>query len=96
MAWVFFRADTIGDAWGYLSGIIVNPLMPKNFAWFGYDIRIALILFIGLEWIGRYQFNWLDRLQGQWYRYPVYIITGFLIVFWGVFSEAKEFIYFQF
>ena len=96
VTWVFFRADTVGDAWGYLTGLFSNPLMPKNFAWFRYDIRIALILFLGLEWVGRYQFNWLERLQGKWYRYPAYLLTGFLIVFWGVFTEAKEFIYFQF
>lgn len=96
IAWVFFRADSVGDAWGYLGGLFKNPLLPRNFAWLGYDIRIALILFLGLEWIGRFQFNWLGRLEGKWYRYPVYLFTGFLIVFWGVFTEAKEFIYFQF
>lgn len=96
VAWVFFRVDSIGAAWGYLSSSFENPLLPKNFAWLGYDIRIALILFLGLEWIGRYQFNWMERLQRKWYRYPAYIFTGFLIVFWGVFTEAKEFIYFQF
>tara|TARA_R110002072_G_scaffold30097_11_gene94407 strand:+ start:1437 stop:2981 length:1545 start_codon:yes stop_codon:yes gene_type:complete len=96
IAWVFFRVDAVGDAWGYLSGLFVNPLIPKNFAWLGYDIRIALILFLALEWVGRYQINWLARLEGKWFRYPAYITTGFLIVFWGVFTEAKEFIYFQF
>lgn len=96
ISWVFFRADTIGDAWGYLSSFVSNPLMPKNFAWLGYDIRMALILFLGLEWIGRFQFNWLAKVEGKWYRYPAYIFTGFLIVFWGVFTETKEFIYFQF
>lgn len=96
IAWVFFRADTVGEAWEYLNGILANPLLPSNFAWLGYDIRIALILFIALEWLGRYQFNWLERLQGKWYRYPAYLFTGFLIVFWGVFTEVKEFIYFQF
>lgn len=96
VAWVFFRAGTIGEAWGYLTSVLLNPVLPKNFSWFGYDLRIALILFLVLEWIGRFQFNWLDRIKEKWYRYPAYFFTAFLIVFWGVFTEAKEFIYFQF
>lgn len=96
VAWVFFRAETIDEAWGYLSRLFVNPPFPKNFAWFGYDLRFALVLFLALEWIGRFQFNWMSRLKGNWYRYPIYIIIAFLIVYWGVFGEAKEFIYFQF
>lgn len=95
-AWVFFRASSVGDAWGYLLGFLNNPVLPENFAWIDYDLRMSLILFLGLEWVGRFQFNWMERIQGKWYRYPAYLITAFLIVFWGVFSEAKEFIYFQF
>ena len=96
LAWVFFRAETIGDAWGYLTSMVSNPILPKSFVWFGYDLRIALILFLVLEWTGRLQFNWMQRISQKWYRYPAYLFTAFLIVFWGVFTEAKEFIYFQF
>jgi D-alanyl-lipoteichoic acid acyltransferase DltB (MBOAT superfamily) len=96
LAWVFFRADTIGDAWGYLNGIVVNPFLPVNFGWFGYDLRILIVLYLILEWIGRFHFNWLARLEGKWYRFPAYFITGCLLIFWGIFSEPVEFIYFQF
>jgi D-alanyl-lipoteichoic acid acyltransferase DltB (MBOAT superfamily) len=96
VAWVFFRAGTIGEAWGYFGGMFSKAFLPLNFAWLGYDLRIALVIFLGLEWIGRFQFNWMERIQGKWYRYPAYLFTAFLIVFWGVFTEAKEFIYFQF
>jgi alginate O-acetyltransferase complex protein AlgI len=96
VAWVFFRADSVGNAWGYLSGVVLNPFLPSIFDWLDYDLRVALILFVGLEWIGRYQFNWFERVESRWYRYPAYLATAFLIVFWGVFTEVKEFIYFQF
>lgn len=96
VAWVFFRAETIGEAWGYLTGLFSNPILPNSFVWFGYDLRIALFLFLALEWLGRLQFNWMQRISQKWYRYPAYLFTAFLIVFWGVFTEAKEFIYFQF
>ncbi|REG91508.1 MBOAT family O-acyltransferase [Algoriphagus antarcticus] len=94
IAWVFFRSDTVGEAWGYLSGMATNSFLPSNFGWLGYDLRLALFLFLVLEWVGRYQFNWLERLQGKWYRYPSYmIITGFII--W-LGTNENQFIYFQF
>ena len=96
VAWVFFRADTVGDAWGYLSGIFSNAIFPSGYAWIGYNIRLALVLFIILEWFGRFKFNWLERLHGKWYRYPVYIGTIYSILFFGAFGEPVEFIYFQF
>lgn len=96
VAWVFFRAGTIGEAWGYFTHIFSNELLPTGYAWFGYNIRLALVLFIVLEWVGRFQYNWLESLQGKWYRYPVYIGTIYSILFFGVFGESIDFIYFQF
>ncbi|MBB6327811.1 D-alanyl-lipoteichoic acid acyltransferase DltB (MBOAT superfamily) [Algoriphagus iocasae] len=96
VAWVFFRAETVGDAVDYFTHIFRNSLFPTSYGWFGYNIRLALILFILLEWVGRFQFNWLERIQGKWYRYPAYISTIYSILFFGVFGEPIEFIYFQF
>ena len=96
LAWVFFRAETVGEAWSYLSGMVSNPLLPKNFAWMGYDLRVLIIVYLILEWVGRFHFNWLARLEGKWYRFPAYFTTGCLVVFWGIFTEPIEFIYFQF
>ncbi|MFC3880910.1 MBOAT family O-acyltransferase [Algoriphagus namhaensis] len=96
IAWVFFRADTIGDAWGYFHSFFTNPFLSSNFGWFIYDLRFALVVFLFLEWVGRFKLNWMEGLREKWYRYPVYIALGLLVVFWGVFTDAKEFIYFQF
>lgn len=96
VAWVFFRADTVGDAWGYLSGLFVNPLFPNNFNWFGYHLRVALVFFLVLEWTGRSQTNWIELISIKWYRYPVYFFVAFLIMYWGVFTQKIDFIYFQF
>lgn len=96
VAWVFFRADTVGAAWEYFESIFTNPILPVGYKWFGYNLRLAILLFVFLEWIGRYQFNWLEKLHGKWYRYPVYLITIYSILFLGVFGKPIEFIYFQF
>ena len=96
VAWVFFRSETIADAWLYLSRTISNPLFPNSFNWFGYHIRVALMIFLVLEWIGRKRSNWIEMVPLKWYRYPVYFLVAFSIMYWGVFTQKLDFIYFQF
>ena len=96
VSWIFFRSDSISIAWEYLTGLIHNPFLSQNFSWFGYDLRIALILFVALEWIGKHQMNWLFTIERTSIRYSAYLLVSVLLVYWGVFGEAKEFIYFQF
>ncbi|WP_026952170.1 MBOAT family O-acyltransferase [Algoriphagus mannitolivorans] len=94
LAWVFFRAASVGDALGYLNGFLNNSVLPENFAWIGYDLRMVLILFLGLEWLGRFQFNWLERIQRKWYRYPAYLLLTVALIWFG--ADEQQFIYFQF
>ncbi|WP_416377311.1 MBOAT family O-acyltransferase [Algoriphagus sp. C2-6-M1] len=94
VAWVFFRADTVGDAWGYFGGLFSNAFLPSNFAWFGYDLRVLLFLFIILEWVGRIQFNWLEVISRKWYRYPIYVGVMVVLIWFG--ANEQQFIYFQF
>lgn len=94
LAWVFFRSETISDAWVYFTSFFNNPLFPENFAWFGYDLRLALIIFLILEWVGRFKYNWLERIQGEWYRYPAYLLITVALIWFG--ADEQQFIYFQF
>ncbi|WP_373399109.1 hypothetical protein V8V91_05150 [Algoriphagus halophilus] len=96
MTWIFFRANSIHQAWGYLAGLIENPFLPSNYGWIAYDLRVLLLIFLLLEWVGRFHFNWLEKLEGKWYRYPAYFSTMIVIIWWGMASEKQEFIYFQF
>jgi alginate O-acetyltransferase complex protein AlgI len=96
IAWVFFRAHTVGDAWGYFTHIYSNPFFPNSFIWFRYHLRIALVIFILVEWFGRKDYSWISLLAFKWYRYPAYFLVTFLILYWGVLTGKIDFIYFQF
>lgn len=94
LAWVFFRADTVGDAWGYLSNIALRPFL-EGFRLSTYMLSIVLIvILISLDWLmkGEHVFNFRRPAL----RYASYSILIGLILFYGVFFNPQDFIYFQF
>uniref|UniRef100_UPI00359450F7 MBOAT family O-acyltransferase n=1 Tax=Aquiflexum sp. TaxID=1872584 RepID=UPI00359450F7 len=95
-AWIFFRSASITDAFAYIQGIYLNPFLPQNFGFISYDLRLALLLFILLEWVGRIYGNWLFMFPQKRWRYAAYASVLYAVIFWGVFSEPVDFIYFQF
>ncbi|MFD2564612.1 MBOAT family O-acyltransferase [Aquimarina rubra] len=94
IAWVFFRAETITEAFGYLDQIFSKSLfsMPqgnKKFLFF-------LILYIFIEWIQRDRSHLLDisYIKLKPIKYLIYYLTVFMIFNFG--AELQTFIYFQF
>jgi alginate O-acetyltransferase complex protein AlgI len=96
LAWIFFRAENLGHAIDYISGIFSGSLftvpeqMPKLFL-------LILVLFFATEWLGREQQYALARVGLNWpkpVRWAFYysLITG-LVYFLGT---DRTFIYFQF
>ncbi|MCH7412383.1 MBOAT family protein [Belliella sp. R4-6] len=96
LSWVFFRSDTISDAFNYFYGVLINPFLPHNFSFFGYEIRLLIIIFLILEWMGNGKYNWMERIENNKYRKIIYVLVAFIIVFFGSFTENMDFIYFQF
>lgn len=94
IAWVFFRAENIQHAFGYLTHMFSTSLfsLPTNH-WKYVPLIIILVV---TEWFQRGKLHGLqfDRIpiSIRWLVYNSLIIT---IVLFGVF-ERKEFIYFQF
>ena len=95
LAWVFFRADSIGSAMFYLSGIFdvsifSLPAVPKM-------TLLLILLMVLIEWWGRAYQHPLEKLElrmpqaGRWMAY--YAIIGAILLIPG---EQQEFIYFQF
>ncbi|MEA3443651.1 MAG: MBOAT family O-acyltransferase [Bacteroidota bacterium] len=97
LAWVFFRAEDIGQAFSYLNNMLSFdafhiPLIPfqikKNF--------IILILFVAAEYIQRNKQHVLSveylHVTLRWFSY---IFTLYIILLFGNFNKI-EFIYFQF
>ena len=97
---IFFRADSLQDALGYLSGIFSDSFftIPKLI-----DSKVVLLTFIFIifffivEWIGREREHALERIfpkSKKVYRWSFYYFIAFLILYFN--GEVQEFIYFQF
>jgi len=94
LAWVFFRSATVGDAWGYLSGIAGNPFI-QGFRLSTYVLALTLIvILIVMEWMMRQ--GLALSFRNTFLRYSSYSLVVMLILFYGVFFNPQDFIYFQF
>lgn len=100
-AWIFFRAETVGDAIGYIAGIFSRSIISMPYLG---DIRsaaatiILVIAFIFVEWNGRENNYAIEKFGITWrkpFRWAFYCFMVFVI---GMFMQTKEtpFVYFQF
>lgn len=94
VAWVFFRAPSIAEAWEYLTGIVSHEL-SSGFQLTTYALSlVSVALMLSLEWIFR-----TETILS--FRYPVlryagYVSVVMVILFFGAFFNPQDFIYFQF
>ena len=95
LAWIFFRSSSISDALFYIK----RMLTEGNFRFQFLDnernsneILLLIFVFIGIEWHFR---NQIEPLSGRysWIKVALCLLG---ITMLGVFSDYKEFIYFQF
>ncbi|MDY6903901.1 MAG: MBOAT family O-acyltransferase [Thermodesulfobacteriota bacterium] len=110
LLWVFFRANTIQDAFYILANLLnfnhlagnTWQIMHDTSAYFGmnlYELLIALFsicFLVSVEFLN-YRFGALQKLLAQpvALRWAYYYLVTFLIVVFGQFS-INSFIYFQF
>lgn len=95
-AWIFFRSNSVSDAFSFLSSIVSSDFFPRNFGFISYDLRFGILVFLVLEWIGREKSNWLYMMPKKSWRFGVYGLIFYLMVYLGKFGESIDFIYFQF
>ncbi|APY00723.1 MBOAT family O-acyltransferase [Lacinutrix venerupis] len=95
LAWVFFRANTLKDAFNYLKRLFLN----RDFSFqylaierYNFEAILLLLFFILVEWLSR---NNIHPFVGK-YRKVFMSLILILIIILGVFSEHSSFIYFQF
>lgn len=94
LAWVFFRAETIADAFGYIKiifseSIINRPYVPLS--------GVALLFgYMCLEWLQRHKNHILDisHIHAKPVRYGIYYVVTFCIFYFA--GDLQPFIYFQF
>jgi len=99
-AWIFFRAENIGHAISYISGIFSPSLfsMPEFTGRSRALTTIILVaIFMLVEWIGREGQYAISHLGVKWkrpIRYAMYYAIIFAILLFG--GKEQQFIYFQF
>lgn len=99
-AWIFFRAENIGHAIKYISGIFSPSLFSiPNFGKLGRALTniILIIFFLLIEWQGRERKYAIEHLGLNWKRptrYALYYLIVILIFWFG--GKEQQFIYFQF
>jgi alginate O-acetyltransferase complex protein AlgI len=95
LAWIFFRAKTIFEAIGYILKMVTNFHFEFQYLSnerYNFELLLLLFLFVTVEWFNRTK---LEPLSGKasWLRLTLAIMSLLAL---GVYSNYKEFIYFQF
>ena len=95
LAWIFFRANSVGHAIEYIRDMFVKSLLevPEIFSW---EVILLTLFMIIVEWLGRSNLYALEGLPTlpRWFRWIAYFILLFMLfTFTG---RQQEFIYFQF
>jgi alginate O-acetyltransferase complex protein AlgI len=94
-AWIFFRSKTITDAFSYIKCLFSEGNFKAEYfkiERYNYELIYLLLFFVFIEWKHR---NQLEPISGK-YAYVKLSIGIAAILALGVFSDYKEFIYFQF
>ena len=96
MAWVFFRAASIGDAFGYLNAIVTNGFHAKQIMPYHTFSLVLCLILLTVEWFQRDKQHALvfERLSRK-ARWAIYYALATIVLLSGNFGEV-EFIYFQF
>jgi D-alanyl-lipoteichoic acid acyltransferase DltB (MBOAT superfamily) len=99
-AWIFFRAEGMGAAIGYIKRLFLNSIEnPSQFVKVdSFKERIELLWIVPLligDWLLRRNERKLRVPQSRIVRYTLYVLLGFLsYLYLG--DSANSFIYFQF
>jgi len=100
LAWVFFRAESIDQAFEFIFNAISDPLSVLEVGiYMKYKKVIGLILvFVFVEWLGREGEFGISQLGKNWRRPIRWVMYSLVIFSIGMFSPSNEspFIYFQF
>ena len=98
-AWIFFRAESIAQAFSYIKGIFSSSLFiyPEGALYGGRIILLLIPVFFLFEWVGRRDQFALQKIGLSWnpaFRYLMYYVVILLIL--GFSGNEQQFIYFQF
>lgn len=99
-AWIFFRANNVAHAIGYISGIFSSSLFSiPHFTGIEKAVQIVFLtgIFLIVEWLGREDQYAIARLGLTWYkplRWAMYYCI--IVAIFHFINKGQQFIYFQF
>ncbi|MDE0836365.1 MAG: hypothetical protein OSA84_08455 [Akkermansiaceae bacterium] len=101
LAWVFFRADSIGEAGFYLWRLVTTAHLDSSiflafFSHEAFEPMLLIVVLIAVEWIQRERPHGLEisKIRRRSVRWLIYYGIIAAIYFYG--AEQQDFIYFQF
>jgi len=95
LAWIFFRSKTIHDAIAYIQRMFTNFSFNEEYLAierYNHNLITLLFIFILVEWFNRTK---VEPISGKYSWLKMSFCIGAILAL-GVFSDYKEFIYFQF
>lgn len=95
LAWIFFRANTIHQALDYIYRMFTNFNFKEEYLAierYNHNLITLLVIFIVVEWFSRTK---VEPISGKYSWLKMSLCIGAILAL-GVFSDYKEFIYFQF
>ncbi|HIB35955.1 MBOAT family O-acyltransferase, partial [Mesonia sp.] len=95
-AWIFFRAENLTHAFGFISRILSSSILKFPSERPSY-LSALIILFLVIEWVGRREQFAIEVIGEKWLtpiRYTFYYSLVILILWFS--GNQQEFIYFQF
>jgi alginate O-acetyltransferase complex protein AlgI len=106
VAWVFFRAESLGHATQYIADMATGLLAKAGYVetynliyWdLGYSIPLLIAFLLLIEWNGRFEQHALERFGFHSPRVVRWAFYSSIILLIGMFAPSSEspFIYFQF
>src|SRR5574343_291994 len=95
LAWIFFRAKSLTEAIGYLQRMFTDFHFESQYLnneRYNFELLLLVFVFVVVEWFNRSK---VEPLSGKasWVKVTLAIMALLAL---GVYSDYKEFIYFQF
>jgi D-alanyl-lipoteichoic acid acyltransferase DltB (MBOAT superfamily) len=95
VAWIFFRAKSISEATGYIQIMVTDchfDAQYLNHQRYNLELLLLVLVFVMVEWFNRSK---VEPLSGKasWIKVTLALMALLAL---GVYSDYKEFIYFQF
>ena len=95
IAWIFFRSKTITDAFLYIKRMFENQKFSTEYfriERYSNELLALVLIFVIIEWNNRHK---LEPISGKWSWLKLSLCLAAIVAL-GIFSDYKEFIYFQF